>query len=593
MWAQWSAIKQTVLALPLLMLAPIGAGHALVYYRPAVPFAAVPGSPAAQVKTPPTTARDGMVCVEARSGATFVLQQGSGQPVTALPLAHGSAGSMTGGASLDFGALLNGLTALLVLGSLILCLRVAQRLNALGTPGQGPAREAVAAPATQVTSSPVTFTDVAGVEEAKDDLVEIVTFLKAPERYSALGARIPRGILLSGPPGTGKTLLARAVAGEAGVPFFSISGSAFVEMYVGIGAARVRDLFAKARAAAPAVVFIDELDAVGGKRVSGPRGGNDEREHTLNQLLVEMDGFAGDARVVVLAATNRPDMLDPALLRPGRFDRRVTLQLPDRAGRQAVLALHAARVRLDADVDLDVLAGQTSGMSPAELANVINEAALLAARHQREDVGQHDLDAALLRVLAGPELKSRVMAPALKRVIAYHEVGHALVMKLLAHCDPVSKVQAIARGNALGITVSMPREDHYLLTKSALLERMVGIMGGRAAEEVVFGEITTGAQQDIQQANAIARRMVTEFGMSALGHIYAGEGDVISPELAARIDEATRTLVEEAYARALDIVTERRGALAAIANHLYEVETMDGDELDTWLEAYPSQPCAA
>jgi cell division protease FtsH len=359
-------------------------------------------------------------------------------------------------------------------------------------------------------------------------------------------------------------------------------------VYVGIGAARVRDLFTRARAAAPSVVFIDELDAVGGKRSSGPRGGNDEREHTLNQLLVEMDGFAGDSRVVVLAATNRPDMLDTALLRPGRFDRRVTVQLPDRAGRLAVLALHARQVRLAPDTDLDRLADHTSGMSPADLANVINEAALLAVRDQRAAVDQHDLEAAVLRLLAGPELKSRVLPQALKRVIAYHEVGHALVMKLLRHCDPVSKVQAIARGQALGVTVSRPSEDQYLLTRSALLDRLVGTMGGRAAETVFFGEITTGAQQDIQQANAIARRMVAEFGMSALGHICVVEGDMISPELAASIDEATHTLVESAYAQALDIVTERRAAVAAIAEHLCEVETMEGEELDHWIAAYPS-----
>ena len=383
----------------------------------------------------------------------------------------------------------------------------------------------------------VTFQDVAGVEEAKQELAEVVEFLKYPEKFAALGARIPRGVLLIGSPGTGKTLLARAVAGEAGVPFFSISGSAFVEMYVGVGAARVRDLFAKARKAAPAIVFIDELDAVGGKRSSGARGGNDEREHTLNQLLVEMDGFAGDSGVVVIAATNRPDMLDAALLRPGRFDRRVTMGTPDRVGRAAVLALHTARVRMEEDVDLDRLAGQTSGMAPADLANVVNEAALLAARERREQVSARDLEAALLRVLAGPELKSRVMAPAIKRVIAYHEVGHALVMKLLPHCDPVAKVQAIARGQALGITVSMPAEDQYLMTRSALLERMVGM---------------------------------------------------VSPDLAARIDATVRGLVEAAYTRARALVTARQAALAAIADHLYEVETMDGHELDTWLARYPA-----
>jgi cell division protease FtsH len=533
-----------------------------------------------------------MVRVVAGASVPLVARHGVVQPVHALVSAHESAGTSIGGASIaaDLSILLLSLPMLLLMGSLILSLCAVYRLTRLGVQGQGQAREAMTAPAAQVTSSPVTFSDVAGVEEAKADLAEVVAFLKSPERYRAIGARLPKGILLSGPPGTGKTLLARAVAGEAGVPYFNMSGAAFVEVYVGVGAARVRDLFARARAVAPSVVFIDELDAIGGKRSSGPRGGNDEREQSLNQLLVEMDGFAGDSRVVVLAATNRPDMLDPALLRPGRFDRRVTVQLPDRAGRLAVLALHARQVRLDADADLERLAGQTTGMSPAELANVINEAALLAVRDRRTTVGQRDLEAAVLRLLAGPELRSRVLPLALKRVIAYHEVGHALVMKLLRHCDPVSKVQAIARGQALGITVSRAPEDQYLLTRSALLERMVGIMGGRAAETVFFGEITTGAQQDIQQANAIARRMVTEFGMSALGHICVAEGEMISPDLAASIDEATRTLVENAYTQALAIVTERRAAVAAIAEHLCEVETMEGDELDHWMAAYPSAP---
>jgi cell division protease FtsH len=302
-----------------------------------------------------------------------------------------------------------------------------------------------------------------------------------------------------------------------------------------------------------------------------------------------MDGFKGESGVVILAATNRPDMLDNALLRPGRFDRRVTMNTPDRAGRRAVLELHAARVCMSNDVNLDSLAGQTSGMSPADLANVVNEAALLAARERRDAVMAADLDTALLRVLAGPELKSRIMPPALKRVIAYHEVGHALVMRTLPNCDPVAKVQAIARGNALGITVSMPKEDQYLMTRSALAERMIGIMGGRAAEELFFNEVTTGAQQDIQQANAIARRMVTEFGMSPLGHISVVEGDMIGTELAAHIDEATRTLVEDAYAAARRIVRTRRTALAAIAEHLYLVESVDGDELDTWLARYPAE----
>jgi len=526
---------------------------------------------------------DGTVHVALRNGRLLVTHKEPGQVVTPALMAGGAQVSVNGEAPLGLGTILGGALTVLLVGVVLYSVR-----SSGAGAGTRMRVAAVSGAAEQSAAVSVTFNDVAGVDEAKGELAEVVEFLAAPERFRRIGARIPRGVLLSGPPGTGKTLLARAVAGEAGVPFFSISGSAFVEMYVGVGAARVRDLFAKARKAAPAIVFIDELDAVGGKRSSGARGGNDEREHTLNQLLVEMDGFAGDSGVVVIAATNRPDMLDAALLRPGRFDRRVTMGTPDRVGRAAVLALHTARVRMEEDVDLDRLAGQTSGMAPADLANVVNEAALLAARERREQVSARDLEAALLRVLAGPELKSRVMAPAIKRVIAYHEVGHALVMKLLPHYDPVAKVQAIARGQALGITVSMPAEDQYLMTRSALLERMVGIMGGRAAEELFFHEVTTGAQQDIQQANTIARRMVMEFGMSDLGHICVGEGDMVSPDLAARIDATVRGLVEAAYTRARALVTARQAALAAIADHLYEVETMDGHELDTWLARYPA-----
>ncbi len=526
---------------------------------------------------------DGALRVTLRDGAVFTTRKEPGQIIAPLLADSGATVTVNGAAAVSGGMLLSlGVTVGLTL--LLLYVLRARSGGAMGS--RLPVTPSVGA-VEATTVSRVRFNDVAGVEEAKAELVEIVEFLAAPERFRRIGARIPKGVLLSGPPGTGKTLLARAMAGEAGVPFFSISGSAFVEMYVGIGAARVRDLFAKARKAAPAIVFIDELDAVGGRRSSGARGGNDEREHTLNQLLVEMDGFAGDSGVVVVGATNRVDMLDAALLRPGRFDRRVTMSPPDRSGREAVLALHTARVPMEDGVDLSALAGQTSGMSPADLANVVNEAALLAACQRRQRVSSHDLEAALLRVLAGPEMRSRVMSAALKRIIAYHEIGHALVMKLLPHCDPVAKVQAIARGSALGITVSMPKEDQYLLTESALRERMVGIMGGRAAEELFFGEVTTGAQQDIQQANAIARRMVGEFGMSPLGHICIGEGDMTSPELAARVDEATRALVEDAYAQARHIVSLRRHALAAIADHLVEVETIDGADLDAWLDAYP------
>lgn len=526
---------------------------------------------------------DGSILFTTRDGLSYITHKESGEVVTPALMAGGAEVSINSDPGMSLGS------ALETGGTILLVCIVLYSLRGL----QGGSKMRVASATTvteQAVSIPVSFNDVAGVDEAKSELSEIVEFLSSPERYKRIGAHIPKGVLLSGAPGTGKTLLARAVAGEAGVPFFSISGSAFVEMYVGIGAARVRDLFAKARKAAPAIIFIDELDAVGGKRSTNSRGGNDEREHTLNQLLVEMDGFKGDSGVVVIAATNRPDMLDAALLRPGRFDRRVTMSTPDRAGRRAVLALHAANVRVHDGVDFDVIAGQTSGMSPAELANVVNEAALLAARERHEEVGKQFFESALLRVLAGPEMKSRVMSPELKRVIAYHEVGHALVMKLLPNCDPVTKVQAIARGNALGITVSMPKEDQYLMTRSALSDRIVGIMGGRAAEELFFNEVTTGAQQDIQQANAIARRMVTEFGMSSLGHISIAEGEYFSPELASKVDEATRVMVEDAYASAKLLVTSRRAALRAAADHLFDVETIDGDELDGWLERFPAEP---
>lgn len=582
MWPKVHPSKVALLAGAPLLLGLLILGFAHVSRpQPPVPLSTVLRLAAQHRISSAVINADGTVQVRTRAGHTLLTHKEQGQVITPLLMAGGAQVSVSEGDTIGLGSLLG--TGLLVLLGVMV-------LYSLRTAGAGGRMRMapVGAAADQSVPTSVTFGDVAGVDEVKSELAEVVEFLAAPDRFKKIGARIPRGVLLSGPPGTGKTLLARAVAGEAGVPFFSISGSAFVEMYVGVGAARVRDLFAKARKAAPAIVFIDELDAVGGKRSSNPRGGNDEREHTLNQLLVEMDGFKGDSGVVVLAATNRPDMLDAALLRPGRFDRRITMNVPDRAGRGAVLALHAAHVCMDAGVNLDALAGQTSGMSPADLSNILNEAALLAAREHRESVTTGDLDAALLRVLAGPEMKSRVMPPALKRVIAYHEVGHALVMKLLPHCDPVSKVQAIARGNALGITVSMPKEDQYLLTKSALLDRMVGIMGGRAAEELFFDEVTTGAQQDIQQANAIARRMVTEFGMSQLGHICVDEGSFISPDLAAKIDEATGALVEQAYARAQAIVMARRGALAAIADHLYEVESIEGDELDDWLAAYPA-----
>jgi cell division protease FtsH len=440
----------------------------------------------------------------------------------------------------------------------------------------------------------VLFTDVAGVEEAKQELEEIVLFLRHPEKFSAMGARIPKGVLLVGPPGTGKTLISRAVAGEAGVAFFSVSGSEFVEMFVGVGASRVRDLFHAAKENAPCIVFIDEIDAVGRQRGAMPTTGNDEREQTLNQLLVEMDGFDKNTNVIVIAATNRPDVLDPALLRPGRFDRTVTLEKPDINGRRQILAVHAKDKPLAPEVDLGRLARQTAGFSGADLANLMNEAALLAARYDRAAINYNDLEESILRVVAGPERKSRVITESEKAIIAYHEVGHAIVMRSLPGSDPVQKVSAIARGMALGITVSAPSEDRYLMRRSELLAKMAGLMGGRAAEEIIFGDITTGAANDIERVTAIARKMVCEFGMSPLGHIQlkaVDEGGSLSPQTAARVDTEISFLADQAYQTAKDILLERKDKLVAISEHLIEVETIDGEELDRLLVGRPGEDC--
>ncbi len=433
----------------------------------------------------------------------------------------------------------------------------------------------------------VLFKDVAGVEEAKAELQEIVEFLKYPERFTSMGARIPKGVLLVGAPGTGKTLISRAVAGEANVAFYSVSGSEFVEMFVGVGAARVRDLFKEAKDHSPCIVFIDEIDAVGRQRNNSGLSGNDEREQTLNQLLVEMDGFEKDTNVVVIAATNRPDVLDPALLRPGRFDRQVMLDKPDIRGRLAILEVHAQGKPLAEDVTLHDLARQTAGFSGADLANMLNEGALLAARRGKTVIQKDDFEEAILRVMAGPERKSRVITEAEKAIIAYHEVGHAIVMRSMPGADPVRKVQAIARGMALGVTVQSPSEDRYLMRRSELLAKMAGAMGGRAAEEIIFGDITTGASQDIEYVTNIARRMVCEFGMSPLGNILMkkdAEGNAtISPETAARIDQEVARLVDQSYQTALDILRQKKDKLIAIAEHLIEVETIDGSELDAML----------
>lgn len=435
----------------------------------------------------------------------------------------------------------------------------------------------------------ILFKDVAGVEEAKIELEEIVDFLKHPARFTDIGARIPKGVLLVGAPGTGKTLISRAVAGEAGVSFFSVSGSEFVEMFVGVGAARVRDLFKDAREHAPCIVFIDEIDAVGRHRNNANAGGNDEREQTLNQLLVEMDGFDKQTNIVVIAATNRPDVLDSALLRPGRFDRQVMLDKPDIRGRLAILEVHARGKPIESDVALNELARQTAGFSGADLANLLNEAALLTVRRGKKLIAMPELEESILRVMAGPERKSRLITEAEKSIIAYHEVGHAIVMRSMPGADPVRKVQAIARGMALGITVQAPSEDRYLMRRSELLAKMAGAMGGRAAEELVFGDITTGASQDIEYVTTVARRMVCEFGMSPLGNValkLEPDGSTsISPETAAKIDKEISFLVEQAYATAIKLLSERKDKLIVISEHLIQVETIDGVELDAMLFA--------
>ena len=450
----------------------------------------------------------------------------------------------------------------------------------------------------------ITFADVAGVEEAKQELTEIVEFLKYPEKFVALGARIPKGVLLVVPPGTGKTLLSKAVAGEAGVPFFSISGSEFVEMFVGVGASRVRDLFDQAKKNSPCIVFVDEIDAVGRQRGAGLGGGHDEREQTLNQLLVEMDGFDTNTHVIVIAATNRPDVLDPALLRPGRFDRHVTLDRPDIKGRRSILDVHARNKPLDTTVDLDVLARQTPGFSGADLANLINEAAILAARTNKKVIGMDELEEAIARVIAGPERKSRRISDHEKEVIAYLETGHALVMKALPHADPVHKVSIISRGMALGWTLSLPEEDKYLISKDELMDQIAGIMGGRVAEEIVFRDVTSGAENDIQKATQMARRMVTQWGMSeklgnvAMGHkeelVFLGrdlgEQRNYSEEIAAVIDEEIRSIINHGYQTAKVILTAQRSKMDAVVEQLKIVETLDGKELDEILarEAPPS-----
>jgi cell division protease FtsH len=449
-----------------------------------------------------------------------------------------------------------------------------------------------------VDAPKITFRDVAGVDEAVQELEEIKEFLENPKKFQALGARIPKGVLLYGPPGTGKTLLARAVAGEAGVPFFSISGSDFVEMFVGVGASRVRDLFEQAKQNAPCIIFMDEIDAVGRHRGAGMGGGHDEREQTLNQLLVEMDGFEMKDNIILIAATNRPDILDPALLRPGRFDRQVVVDRPDRKGRKQILEVHTRGKPLARQIDLDTLAGQTPGFTGADLANLINEAALLTARSGKREISMNELEEGIMRVIAGPEKKTRVMSEKERLVTAFHELGHAIVGHLLPNCDPVHKVSIISRGQALGYTISLPTEDKFLTTRAELTDTMAMTLGGRAAEEIVFGEITTGASNDLEKVTETAKRMVMRFGMSErlgprvfghdrgqpfLGREFSAEPDY-SDEIAREIDDEIRRIVEGAHQTAKGLLSERREELERISKLLLERETIDADQFVALLE---------
>jgi cell division protease FtsH len=450
----------------------------------------------------------------------------------------------------------------------------------------------------------VTFADVAGVEEAKQELAEVVDFLRYPEKFASLGARIPRGVLLVGSPGTGKTLLSRAVAGEAGVPFFSISGSEFVEMFVGVGASRVRDLFDQAKRNAPCIVFVDEIDAVGRQRGAGLGGSHDEREQTLNQILVEMDGFDTNTNVIVIAATNRPDVLDPALLRPGRFDRQVILDRPDIKGRKAVLEVHARGKPLDKAVSLEVLAKQTPGFSGADLANLLNEAAILAARRNKKVISMPEMEEAIDRVVAGPERKSRIISDHEKRVTAYHEVGHALVAHMLPNLDPLHKVTIIARGMAGGFTQLLPTEDRYLYTRSHFEDTLAFSLGGQAAELIIFGEMTTGAENDIERATKLARKMVTEYGMSeklgplAYGHkeemVFLGrdlgEQRNYSEVVAVEIDSEVRRLITTAYNRAREILEKHKDKLVLVSERLVQEETLDRSQFEALLGLSAIEP---
>ena len=449
-----------------------------------------------------------------------------------------------------------------------------------------------------------TFADVAGLDEAVEELEEVKEYLENPAKFQAMGAKIPKGVLLYGPPGTGKTLLARAVAGEAGVPFFSISGSDFVEMFVGVGAARVRDLFNQAKEAAPAIIFMDEIDAVGRHRGAGLGGGHDEREQTLNQLLVEMDGFDAQIGVILMAGTNRPDILDPALLRPGRFDRQIVIDRPDLEGRKAILAVHARGKPFDETVELEVLARMTPGFTGADLANVVNEAALLAARREKKSITMYELEEAVDRVMAGPERRTRLISDKEKRIIAYHEAGHALVAHALPNSDPVHKITVIPRGRALGYTMTLPTEDRFLVTRSEYVDQLAMLLGGRVAEEMVIGDVTTGAQNDLERATKIARQMVTEYGMSDVvgpltlgqktGEVFLGRDFAAHPDYSDRvafeIDSEVRRLIDEAHDEALAMLKRNRAKLDEVAGALIERETLEKDELIAILEKVRKKP---
>ena len=440
----------------------------------------------------------------------------------------------------------------------------------------------------------VTFADVAGVDEAKEELQEVVEFLREPQKFISLGARIPKGVLLVGPPGGGKTLLAKAVSGEAGVPFFSISGSEFVEMFVGVGASRVRDLFDQAKKHSPCIIFIDEIDAVGRHRGAGLGGSHDEREQTLNQMLVEMDGFDTDTNVIIMAATNRPDILDPALLRPGRFDRRVVLDRPDMRGREAILKVHVKGKPLSPNVDLNILAKSTPGFVGADLENLVNEGAILAARRNKKQIDQTEFEEAIERVIAGPERKSRLINADEKRIIAYHEAGHAIVISSLPEADLVQKISIISRGMAAGYTIALPEDDHTLMSKNKMMAEMIGLLGGRASEELVFNDITSGAANDIENVTKLARKMVTRLGMSTeLGPMVYGQKDELvflgreigeqrdySEAVAEKIDQEVQKLIAEAYSKAKKILTKYRDKLDDVANRLLEVETLSRDEFE-------------